>query len=94
MAAFNAIKTHNRAHAFGLRVTCGLHTAAVIRARHAEQNQHHRIDNIVLICRVLRNAARHISMPPTTGLQIWNAVTQSARAFQGPLDYSPFSAFS
>ena len=52
------------AHACGLGMTGGLHTAAVIRARHAEQDQHHRVDNIVLICCVLHDTPRRISMWP------------------------------
>ena len=52
------------AHALGPRVTGGLHTAAVIRARHAQQDQHHCINDIVLICCVLHDTLRRISMCP------------------------------
>ena len=63
-AAFNAIRGRSSAYACGLGATSSLHTAAVIRARHAKQDQHHRVDDIVLICRVLHSTPRRISMKP------------------------------
>ena len=74
------------AHAFRSRVTGGLHTAAVIRARHTKQDQHHRINDLVLICCVLHNTPRRVSMCPQLAYKS-GAIAKSAEASKGPHPY-------